>query len=64
MSTLKQVEVEKYTQALEDISEKAQKEYSNEKTLNKMKGDWEPMDFTTKVYKESFILDGEAVELI
>jgi hypothetical protein len=42
----------------------ASKEYSNERTLKRMQEEWAPMDFTCKDWKGSFILDGEAVELI
>jgi hypothetical protein len=42
----------------------ASKEYSNERTLNKMKEDWEPVEFTCKDHKGSFILDGEAIEIL
>jgi len=37
------VKVEKIKDKLEEISETATKEYSNERTLNKMNEDWAPM---------------------
>ena len=39
-------------------------EFSNERTLNKMNDDWAPMAFLCKEYRGSFILKGEAIELI
>ena len=56
--------VANYKNKLEEISETASKEYSNERTINKMNEDWEPMAFTCRDWKGSFILDGEAVELL
>ena len=58
------VKVEKIKDKLEEISETATKEYSNERTLNKMNEDWAPMQFLCKEYRGSFILEGEAIELI
>lgn len=36
------------------------------KTMKKMRDDWEPLEFACRAVpdKESYILDGEAVELI
>ena len=64
LSTLLKLGIEKHKDKLEEISEAAQKEYSNEKTLNKMNEDWAPVEFTCKDWKGSYILDGEAVEII
>ena len=64
LSTLQQLKIEQYKDKLEDISETASKEYSNERTLLKMNEDWAPMEFTCKDWKGSYILDGEAIELI
>ena len=51
---------------LEEISETASKEFGNMKTMNTMKADWKPLAFTCKAVpdKESYILEGEAIELI
>jgi dynein heavy chain len=51
---------------LEILSETASKEWGNKKTMEKMIEDWEPLDFTCKAVegKNSYILDGEAVEAI
>lgn len=57
-------EITKFKDKLEDISETASKEYSNERTMIKMKEDWEPMEFTCKDWKGSSILEGEAIELL
>lgn len=57
-------EITKFKDKLEDISETASKEYSNERTYEKMLADWMPMDFTCKEWKGSFILEGEAIEML
>jgi dynein heavy chain len=51
---------------LEELSEMASKEFQNQNTMIKMKEDWEPLAFTCKEVqgKDSYILDGEAVEQI
>lgn len=51
---------------LEVISERASKEFSNENTMNKMRADWDALEFTCNeaVGKDSYILSGEAVEAI
>ena len=59
-----QLKIEKYKDKLEEISETASKEFSNERTLNKMNDDWAPMAFLCKEYRGSFILEGEAIEQI
>ena len=64
LRTLITLKIEKYKDKLEEISETASKEFSNERTLKKMAEDWEPMEFTCKEYRGSFILEGEAIELI
>jgi dynein heavy chain len=58
------LKIEQQKDKLEEVSEEASKEYSNERTLTKMQEDWEPMEFVCKAWKGSFILDGEATELI
>jgi len=65
LSTLIQMDIHNYKDQLEDISETASKEYGYEKTLKKMHEDWANIEFTCKEWKNgSYILDGEAVELI
>lgn len=49
---------------LEEISDTAAKEYKNENMLANMKKDWQPAEFGCKVYKDTFILDGEAIDVI
>lgn len=56
--------IEQYTDKLDEISETASKEFSNERTLQKMADDWAPMEFLCKEYRGSYILEGEAIELI
>jgi dynein heavy chain, axonemal len=60
LRTLQQLKIEKYKDKLEEISETASKEFSNERTLNKM-NDLAPMAFLCKEYRGSFILKGEAI---
>jgi len=66
VNSLKKVNVIKLKDKLDEISEFAVKESSNESTYNKMKADWEPLAFECKSVagKDSYILDGEAIELI
>lgn len=61
-----QLRVTDHTEQLEEISDKASKEWSNEKTMGKMKEEWEPLEFTAVECpgKDSYILAGEAVEAI
>jgi len=56
--------VPQFKNEIENISEQASKEYSNERTLDKMYEDWAPMEFTCKNWKGSFRLDEEAIEMI
>lgn len=51
---------------IEDISDRASKEYSNSSTMAKMKDDWGALEFATTPVegKDSAILQGEAVELL
>ena len=51
---------------MEEISERASKEYGNHKIMVKMKAEWEPLEFKCKSVegKDSYILDGEAIEAI
>lgn len=51
---------------IEEISEKASKEFSNEKAMTKMRDEWEPLEFMAISVpgKDSYILSGESVELI
>ena len=66
IQTLRNYDVEKQKDRLEDISERASKEYGNHKTMAKMKEDWNPVTYEclTVAGKDSYILSGEAVELI
>lgn len=51
---------------IEDISDRASKEYSNSSTMAKMKDDWGGLEFSTTPVegKDSAILQGEAVEVL
>ena len=51
---------------LEEISDRASKQFSNENTMKKMKGEWAPLMFETSMPdgKDAYILTGEAVENI
>ena len=64
--SLQNYSVEQHKERLEEISERASKEYGNHKTMTKMREDWEPLAYEclTVAGKDSFILSGEAVELI
>jgi hypothetical protein len=50
--------------ALEDIADTAAKEFSNEKILNQMFADWEPLEFTPSEQKDTYKLGGDSIELI
>jgi hypothetical protein len=41
--------VHEHKEALEDIADTATKEWQNEKALNQMFLDWEPLEFTPSV---------------
>ena len=58
--------IQNYVEVLEEISDKASKEWSNEKTMKKMTEEWEPLEFTAVECpgKDSYILAGDAVEAI
>jgi len=62
----KSLNIENFKHELEEISETASKEYSNMNTMGKMQDDWKILEFRCKPVpdKDSYILDGEAVEEI
>ena len=66
MDYLRNFQITKHKNEIEEISETASKEYGNMKTMAKMQEDWEPLEFACRAVpeKESYILDGEAIELI
>lgn len=67
MNTFTQLDnpIDSYREALEAIADTAAKEFGNLKTMSKMKEEWVPLNFDVKDWKGfSFILDGEAVELL
>jgi dynein heavy chain len=66
LDNFKALNIEQYKNELEEISETASKEFSNMNSMGRMKNDWEPLAFTCKAVpdKESYILEGEAIELI
>lgn len=49
---------------MEEISDTASKEFKNENMLRNMKNEWAPAEFGCKVYKDTYILDGEAIDNI
>jgi dynein heavy chain len=63
---LRKFDVQNYKDALEEISDRASKEFSNKTIMQKMKEEWQGLSFDCKMLpgKESYILNGEAVELI
>jgi len=66
MEKLRNLEILTHKDKLEEISDRASKEYSNSKIMQKMKEEWEPLEFTCHEVpgKDSYILSGEAVEII
>ena len=54
----------KITDSLEEISDTASKEYKNELMMSSMKDEWKEVNYTCKKWKDSYILEGEAVEEI
>ena len=66
LTTFKQLNIVEFKKDLEDISETATKQFSNENTMKKMKEEWKPLEFTCSipVGKDNLILSGEAVEAI
>jgi dynein heavy chain, axonemal len=56
------VQITGCTSKIEDISDTAFKEHSNITQLNQMKEDWAPLTWDLKEHKDTFILEGEAVE--
>jgi dynein heavy chain len=49
LATFKQLDIVRYKRELEDISETATKQFSNENTMKKMKEEWKPLEFTCTV---------------
>ena len=66
LDTLRNLQVDKYKDALEEISDRASKEWNNEKIMKQMKDAWEPLKFLCKEVpgKASKILQGDAIEEI
>ena len=56
--------ITKCTDAIEEISDVAAKEFGNETLMSQMKEEWIPLAFNTKEHKDTYILDGESAELI
>jgi len=48
LRTLQQVKIKKHKDKLEEISETASKEFSNERTLNKINDDWAPWPLSAR----------------
>jgi len=64
LDNFKNYGIENFKNELEEISDTASKEFGNENMMVKMKGDWVELNFTCKEVpeKESYILEGQAVE--
>lgn len=62
----KSLNIENFKHELEEISETASKEFSNMTTMEGMQDGWKNLEFRCKAVpdKDSYILDGEAVEEI
>ena len=58
LAKMLEMNLEQYLEQFESISEAATKEFSLEKAMTKMKGEWTDMEFTTLAYRDSgtFIL--------
>ena len=52
------------TNELDMIADTASREFKNENILKGMHSEWEPAEFSCKEYKGTYILDGEAIEII
>lgn len=66
MNDLKSFDVRNFKDFLEETSDRASKEFTNKNIMLKMKEEWKELSFDCKLLpgKDSFILNGEAVELI
>ena len=66
LSRFLDLDIKEHKNELEEISDRASKEYSNQKTYDKMLDDWQPLEFTCieVAGKDSRILSGEAIEAI
>lgn len=66
ITELDRYQVVDYKEELDDISDQASKEFTNKNTMHKMKEEWQALSFDCKMLpgKDSFILNGEAVEAI
>ena len=64
LAELKNYDVEKFKDFLEEISDRASKEHKNLVTMSKMKKEWDDLEFRCMSVqgKSSYILSGEAVE--
>ena len=64
ITTLQTFRITQCTDEIEELADIASKEWSNEKLLENMEAEWKPIRFETKEHKDTYILDGESVELI
>jgi len=51
-----------HIEKIEVIADTSRKEHQNKKIMGTMKEEWGPIEFTTKAWRGSYILEGEAVE--
>jgi len=63
---LTKMDIRRKQEAIEEISDKASKEFGNAKTMEKMRDEWAPLLFAVDMPqgKDSYILKGDAVEEI
>lgn len=66
LKKLKDAEIYKFADKLEEISDSATKEFNIEKILNKMLEDWEPVVCELKTWKDTgtFVVSGNSVDEI
>jgi dynein heavy chain len=64
IASFSSTKVTSVNQEIEEVVDTASKEFSNEILLRNMKAEWKPISFDTKEHKDTYILEGEAVENI
>jgi dynein heavy chain len=64
IASFSSTKVTSVNQEIEEVVDTASKEFSNEILLRNMKAEWGPISFDTKEHKDTYILEGEAVENI
>jgi dynein heavy chain len=66
LQTITQVGLMEILPQLEEVSDRASKEYTNQKLLDKMEGEWQTIELGLKAWKETgtFTIKGDSVEEI